>query len=72
MEFQLVNLDTTVNLSRYRTIGGKFATAPVDVQDVWKLFKHLIPVGNLKLKNMEILCATGDLPIGYEANPGPF
>ena len=59
-------------MSQIRRIRGKFAATPVDGHDVWKLFKLLIPAGNPKLKNMEILYSTGELPNGYEANPEPF
>ena len=59
-------------MSKTRRIIGKFATTPVDGHDVWKLFKLLIPVGNSKLKNMEILYSSRKLPNVYEANPEPF
>ena len=55
-----------------RRIRGKFAATPVDGHDVWNLFKLLIPAGNPKLKNMETLYCTGELPNGYEASPEPF
>ena len=48
-----------------RRIRGKFAATPVDGNDVWNLLKLLIPAENPKLKNMETLYCTGELPNGY-------